>query len=660
MKIHLPENSIRNRIWIILVLFLISSVVTYLTDTSMLRTALLREKTAQTRHVVESAYAVLTHYQKLEQAGTLSRADAQHNASEAIRAMRYGDNNYFWINDLGAPFPKMIMHPIQPELEGRVLDNAAFDSASQISYGEQGEFIAVAGSKNIFRAFQEVANQSNQGMVRYQWPKLLADGKLSAEKSEKLSFVKKMDTWGWVVGSGIYIDDIDRTLAEQTQAALVRASLSSLLLLVIVGGIAYGIRKIESELNNTKIRTQALIDATSESVLLLGKSGEIQAINRFAAQRFGKTPEELLGTNFFAMLPPRLAESRRLASDQVLATAEPLIIRDDRNGTYFENTIYPVFNLKGQTTSVAVYAKDVSEQHQTKAIDEIFRHLDSVLLKWQMDSNIVAQIFCDNILSVFNLAGAWIGKAERDGRISLVAKAELPGEQLFAAADLPQSWNCNDAAWPPVAAVIRSGYRQISDIAPDIAFQGAQAAREAGIQSALILPLQLEKKTWGTLTLYSKNGPFLANSQQRLAAIASRLSVSLESALQQEWLSLLNSALTGIEQAIFISNAEHRIIWTNQAFTRIFGYSEDDVLEQTPALFMVDRESSTQLQQIAKTTSEGHVFDGKLEFLHKDGRPLPIHAIVTPLFDADSTISHYVSIVEHISVRQASETMGVT
>lgn len=655
MKLNLPGNSIHNRIWIIVVLFLISTVAAYLADTSMLRTSLLREKTIQTRQVVETAHAVLAHYSSQEQSGKLSKAEAQHNASEAIRAMRYGDNNYFWINDLGAPFPQMVMHPVQPELEGLLLDGATFNSALQISYGDSNEFIDVAGSKNIFHAFQEVANHSNQGLVRYLWHKQLPDGKISAEKSPKLSFVKKFDAWGWVIGSGIYIDDIDRIIAEQTRQVLMRATFASLLLLMVASAIAYGIRQIEFELKNAKIRMQTLIDATSESVLLLGKSGEIQAINFFGAQRFNKNPEELLGIDFFAILPPLLAQSRREASEQVLATGEPLVLRDDRNGTHFENTIYPVFNQKGETTSVAVYAKDVTEAHQTKAIDEIFRHLDSVLLKWQMDSTIVAQIFCDNILPVFNLAGAWIGKAECDGRITVVAKAEMPAQHFLDTADLPQHWNNHESGWPPVSAVIRSGYRQISHIDPSIAVQHAQAALAAGVQSAITLPLLLEKKTWGTLTLYSKNAPLLANSQQRLAGIASRLSVSLESALQQEWLALFNTALTGIEQAVFISDAEHRIIWTNPAFTRICGYSQQDVLEQTPALFQGDMKNTAQLSEIKEMTAGGNAFDGELMFLHQDGHVFPVHAIVTPLVDNDNKISHYISIVEDISRRRTME-----
>ena len=648
-------NSIHNRIWVILLLFLISTFAAYLADTAMLRTSLLREKTVQTRHVVETAHAVLAHYRSLEKLGRLSETDARQGAIEAVRSMRYGENEYFWINDLGQPSPRMVMHPIQPELEGQILDAAKYESATQISHGDSNEFLPVSGSKNIFNAFQEIANQSSQGLVRYQWQKPLADGRLSEQTFEKLSFVKKFDDWGWVIGSGVYIDDIDRALGEQTQLVLTRASLSSLLLLLIVGGIAYGIRQIELELKNSKIRMQTLIDATSESVLLLGKQGEIQAINLFGAKRFQKKPEDLLTQDFYSMLPEKLARSRRNAVEQVLATGAPLVIRDDRNGTHFENTLYPVFDQNGEASSVAVYAKDVTEAHQSKAIDEIFRHLDSVLLKWQMESRIVAQIFCDNILPVFNLAAAWIGKAESDGRISIIAKAESMGESFLDEAHLPSHVDAAEADWPPVSAVLRSGYRQIAEIDPKQTQPHVVSALSAGLESAISLPLQLQKKTWGTLTLYSRDARLLVDAQQRLAAVTSRLSVSLESALQQEWLSLLNSALTGIDQAVFICNAERRIIWSNQAFSRISGYSQEDILEKAAAMFHVGLAENPRGQEIDNMTGEGKTFDGELDFQHREGHVFPVHAIVTPLSDGDGLINHYVTIIEDISQRRSME-----
>jgi len=656
MKHHLFGNkSIHNRIWIIVVLFITGTILAHLIDASALRDSLLREKTAQTRHLVESGYSILAHYQGLQASGKLSEAEAKKIASETIRSMRYGDNEYFWLNDTGQPFPKMIMHPLQPELEGKTLESEKFNSATQVSYGDSENFVNTDGPKNLFIAFADVANRSGYGFVRYEWYKQTNDGVSSATKYSKLSFIKKFEPWGWIIGSGIYIDDIDEALSLQSRHQLIRATLLCILLLIVAGIIAQSTRKIELDLKNSQVRMQALIDATSETVLLLDHKGEIQAINQFGAQRFTKKPEDLLGENFFAMLPKSLANSRQLAVEQVIATAEPITLNDERNGIQFENSIYPVYDAKGLAVSVAVYAKDITEQHQEKAIAEIFRHLDMVLLKWQMNTATVAQIFCDNILPVFNLAAAWIGKAERDGRITIVAQSEMVDQHFLDSAELPLHWNQADTGWPPVPAVIRSGYRQISEVSDSLVLPHSRAAINAGVQSTITLPLTLQGTTWGALTLYSKNAALVTGAQQRLAGIASRLSVSLESARQQEWLSLLDMALTGVEQAVFISDAKTHILWANQAFSRISGYPQQEVIEKTPELFHVQDQASTKFSEIRNTTSKGQTFDGEIDFVHKDGHIFPVHKIITPLLDENNQVTNFVTIIEDISQRKGME-----
>jgi len=649
-------KSIHNRLWIIVLLFILGTILTHLIDVAALKDALLREKTAQTMHLVESGYSILAHYRGLQESGKLTEAEAKKIATETIRSMRYGDNEYFWLNDMGQPFPKMIMHPLLPELEGTTLESEKFNSASQVSYGDTENFVNTDGPKNLFIAFVDVAKRSGQGFVRYDWYKQESDETAATTtKYPKISFVKKFEPWGWIIGSGIYIDDIDRALAKQSRHQFMRVGLLSILLLIVAGAIANSTRKIELELKDSRVRMQALIDATSETVLLLGKKGEIQAINQFGAQRFKKKPEDLLGEDFFAMLPASLANSRRTAVEQVIATAEPLTLKDERSGIQFENSIYPVFDAKGQSVSVAVYAKDVTEQHQEKAIAEIFRHLDTVLLKWQMNTATVAQIFCDNILPVFNLAAAWIGKAERDGRITVVAQSEMVDQHFLESADLPQQWNQANTGWPPVPAVIRSGYRQLSEVSASLALPHGRAAMAVGVQATITLPLTLQGTTWGTLTLYSKNAALLTAAQQRLAGISSRLSVSLESARQQEWLSLLDLALTGVEQAVFISDAETRILWANQAFSKITGYSSQEVIEKTPELFHVRNPASKKFEEIRDMTGRGQIFDGEIDFVHKDGRTFPVHKIITPLLDENEQVTNFVTIIEDISQRKSME-----
>ena len=146
--------------------------------------SMLTEKLQKTKNLVEVPYSVIEKQYQLEAEGKISREEAQRRAIEAIRPMRYEGSNYFWIND---EHPTMIMHPMKPELDGK--DLTTFKDSN---------------GKAMFVEFVSAAQASNGGYVYYLWPKPGKD-----KPVDKLSFVKRYAPWGWVVGTGIYIDDVD-------------------------------------------------------------------------------------------------------------------------------------------------------------------------------------------------------------------------------------------------------------------------------------------------------------------------------------------------------------------------------------------------------------------------------------------------------------------
>lgn len=148
------------------------------------KTQLLSDRQDKVRNLVEAVNTVVLHFHQAEQTGKLSSEEAKNLALGVIRQMRYDTTEYFWINGLD---DRMIMHPIKPELEGTLLDQ-----------------IADKNGKYLFREFNRVVRQSESGFVDYVWPK---PG--SEQPVQKLSYVKGFMPWGWVIGSGIYIDDVD-------------------------------------------------------------------------------------------------------------------------------------------------------------------------------------------------------------------------------------------------------------------------------------------------------------------------------------------------------------------------------------------------------------------------------------------------------------------
>ncbi len=215
MDTPVGRMSIRARIWGMVILFLLSLIGVSIVNIQTIAQVQLSEKKLKTRHLVNAAHSVIAHFHGLQQAGRMDEAAAQAAATAALKAMRYEDKEYFWINDLATPVPRMVMHPAVPALDGTVLDADRFNCATSQQVGLTGKVIDTGGKKNLFVAFNEVVNQGDSGYVTYDWPKPVAGGGTTTELFPKLSYVRKFGPWGWVVGSGIYIDDVQQ--AERAQ-----------------------------------------------------------------------------------------------------------------------------------------------------------------------------------------------------------------------------------------------------------------------------------------------------------------------------------------------------------------------------------------------------------------------------------------------------------
>ena len=187
------------------------------------REALLERRKQELKNVSGLAVGFIESYYRAARQGLLSDEDARQRAIREVRQLRYDNGvGYIWINDMGRPIPRMIMHPTLPELDGQVLNDPKFNCA-------------LGRKKNLFQAFVDVCVADGEGYVDYLWPKPLQEG-LSAEQP-KLSHVRLFKEWGWVVGTGLYIDDIENEGKKRLDAILVelRHTFSK----VKVGGSGY-------------------------------------------------------------------------------------------------------------------------------------------------------------------------------------------------------------------------------------------------------------------------------------------------------------------------------------------------------------------------------------------------------------------------------------
>ena len=156
------------------------------------------------QNLTETSYKILEFYYDQTQKGLLTESQAKDLAKQEIRTLRYGGDEYYWINDYT---PNMIMHPMKPELDGKNISD-----------------IKDPDGVSIFVEFAKVAKTEKEGLVKYQWPK---PGKDKAQP--KFSYVKGFEPWQWVIGTGIYVDD----LTEIKQGIVFKIVLSVIGVIVI-------------------------------------------------------------------------------------------------------------------------------------------------------------------------------------------------------------------------------------------------------------------------------------------------------------------------------------------------------------------------------------------------------------------------------------------
>lgn len=150
----------------------------------------LLERQAATRQHVEIAHGLLTWAHAQETSGTLTREQAQAQALQAIGQLRYDEQEYFWINDM---HPRMVMHPFAPQLNGQELSN--YQDPNGLP---------------LFQTMVELVRSQGKGFVHYQWTR---PGQQTAV--DKVSYVQGFAPWGWVIGSGIYVDDVEAAFVRQ-------------------------------------------------------------------------------------------------------------------------------------------------------------------------------------------------------------------------------------------------------------------------------------------------------------------------------------------------------------------------------------------------------------------------------------------------------------
>jgi len=241
-----------------------------------------------------SAMSSIQHYARMAQAGTVTTEEAQAKAIAHLRDLRYGPENkdYFWINDT---HPRMIMHPYRPDLEGRDVTDET-DPAG----------------KKLFQDFLAAVKKEGSGYVNYHWQWQDDPHRIFS----KISYVQEYKPWHWIIGTGVYVEDVHNQIAAITEnmtffflAVLLVITFLSVYIVMQSANVENKRKLVELSLKKSENRYRLLTETAREMILLLDQDLRISYANTAFSKNCHYPLYMIHGTSILDILP----QSKRLS-----------------------------------------------------------------------------------------------------------------------------------------------------------------------------------------------------------------------------------------------------------------------------------------------------------------------------------------------------------
>ena len=245
--------GIGGKIWALVGLIVVGLALLAIQGLISTRQTMIEDRRQALRQVIESAESIVASFQARVTRGEMTDETAKAAAIATLRVWRYGKNDYVFINNFQFT---SVMHPLRPEMEGM----------------DQREMKDPDGTY-VTRAMVETAERDGKGFVNYRWARAK-----DAPPSPKLVYVSTFKPWNWIIGTGVYMDDIDEAFRAQVIDVIIKA----LGILAVTAAIGVLIaRSITGPLGILIRRMRALAEGdTSQNIIGTTRHDELGELAR--------------------------------------------------------------------------------------------------------------------------------------------------------------------------------------------------------------------------------------------------------------------------------------------------------------------------------------------------------------------------------------------
>ncbi|THB65948.1 MAG: CBS domain-containing protein [Gammaproteobacteria bacterium] len=348
---------------------------------------LLKEKRLMIKELTSTALSLIDEYYQQELSGELSRSEAQKLAIAKIGGLRYGSDNkdYFWIFDSS---PRMIMHPYKPQLNGKDVTD----------YTDRH-------GKRIFVEFSRLVNNNGKGYLQYMWQ--LRDQEDLIVR--KISYVEEFKEWKWIVGTGIYTQDISSEINRIKNSVLLISVIIIVitmifLVYILFQGVSIEKRRIRAEgkVIESKNKYKALVEASNDGFILFFNSGHM-ICNQRMQEMLGYSQQELNNLSIEKIIP---AEKNDVSINELDKNSninihfDGTLIKKDNSAL---NVVFAISSITvSEKRAIIIIARDISIENNQQTPDDRAREdtiveLQSALLFLNQGITDFSQdiLFCD-------------------------------------------------------------------------------------------------------------------------------------------------------------------------------------------------------------------------------------------------------------------------